>query len=150
MHRHDGGNFFFRGNCGDGIGRKIEGALVNIRQHGRCARSQDGADASEKAEWCGDDLVIGADVQPGQPQPDGIRTAGAAERMGNAAGRGGGFLEALDCRAEDELLGVADFGERGQNFAANLGVLTAKVQHGNGLERGAGCRFERFRHLNSG
>ena len=41
-------------------------------------------------------------------------------------------FEAVDGGAEDETLGVADFGDGGEDFFTDLRVVTREVEHGDG------------------
>ena len=119
---------FFSGRCGE-----IEGDGVDIGQQGLRAATEDGADAGEEAEGCGDDGIAGADVGCGQGEPDGVCTAGAADGVGYGAGLSGGLFEAGDLGAEDESLRGADRLDGIEKFLSDDSKLTGKIKHLNGL-----------------
>ena len=89
MHGHHGGDVAVAvGKVRDGFGAEIEGFFVDIGQQRRGARTEDRAHRGEEAERGGDHEVSGADMERGQGQPEGVRAAGAADRVGNFAGGG--------------------------------------------------------------
>jgi len=119
----------------DRFGGEVEGDGVDVGQKGLGSAAEDGADGGEEAEGGSDNGIAGADVGGGEGQPEGVGSAGAADGVGHVAGLGGGTLEGVYGRAEDELLGGADLLDGGENFVANGGILPGEVEHGDGLKR---------------
>ena len=75
--------------------------------------------------------VVRADLQGHQAHQEGVGAAGDAQGVLGAAIPGRGGLEIPHGRAVGDKLRVQDFGNRGQNFLTDCGILLLEVEQGN-------------------
>ena len=131
---------FQRRRCS--VGGQIEGSGVDVRQDRDGTHPQDGAHRRKEAERGREDGIPGTDTQGCQPEPQRIRAAGTTDSGGGAARRGCRKLKTGGGGTQHKLLPVTHGGDGLQNLLADLDVLAAEVEHGNGR----GCSGDGARH----
>ena len=113
----------------------IERLRIDVGENRPGAKPRDRAGRGEERETRQDHLVARGDVQGHQGQQQGIAARGAADGVFRLAVDGQLFFEQRDLRPEHESAAIADPAERGHDFLAQCGVLTAQVQERNALDR---------------
>src|ERR1035437_3144689 len=122
MNRLDG----FRSRCDlclDLRNVEVVGDGVDIDKDGYSAKPRDGADRSEKAIRCGDDLVAGTDVEGHQREQDGIAPRSTADGILGPAICGQFSFELSDLAAEDKCVGVENTRYRGLDLGTDRLIL---------------------------
>ena len=131
VHRDD--RLGARRDRGDGRGRvEVEGVGVDVDEHRR--RAQPGHRAGGREERIGrrDDLVARADVERHQRRQQRVGARRHADRVRRLQVGGQLALEALDFRAADEALAVADARDRVEQGLPERGVLCVEVEQRDG------------------
>ncbi len=136
-----------------GGGVDVVGLGVDVAEDGRRTDVVYGAGGGEEGEAGDEDGVAGADAEGAQRQEERVGPAGEPDRMLDVAVRGGGVLESLDVRSEDELTALQHVTDRRVDFGADGAVLTNQIQQRNcvrgpgSVVRGQRTRIRGARHL---
>ena len=103
MDGRDGARTWSDG-CGDFVRIDVKSIGLNVDKHGFGAEAYDGADGAEEGIGSGDHLVTLADAERHHGDDQGIGARGNADAVAGIAVISDATLEAVDFRAEDEVL----------------------------------------------